>query len=82
MSEGLTFNDIANSVHSVHIGFVKLINHHLTAFCFHTGFFQSDEASRPHLAAGGDAVVVTVNHRLNAFGYAWLKPFGARRPVA
>lgn len=30
----------------------------------------------PHLAARGDAVVVTVNHRLNLFGYGWLQPFG------
>lgn len=30
----------------------------------------------PHLAAEGDVVVVTVNHRLNFFGYGWLQPFG------
>ena len=30
----------------------------------------------PHLAAQGDTVVVTVNHRINAFGYGWLQPFG------
>ena len=32
----------------------------------------------PHLAAQSDAVVVTVNHRLNVFGYGWLQPFGER----
>lgn len=32
----------------------------------------------PHLAAQGDVVVVTVNHRLNVFGYGWLTPFGER----
>ncbi len=32
----------------------------------------------PHLAAHGDVVVVSVNHRLNVFGYGWLEPFGAR----
>ena len=32
----------------------------------------------PHLAAKGDVVVVTVNHRLNVFGYGWLKPLGDR----
>ena len=32
----------------------------------------------PHLAAQGDAVVVTVNHRLNVFGYGWLQPMGER----
>lgn len=32
----------------------------------------------PHLAAQGDVVVVTVNHRLNLFGYGWLQPFGER----
>ena len=32
----------------------------------------------PHLAAQGDVVVVSVNHRLNAFGYGWLQPFGDR----
>lgn len=30
------------------------------------------------LAAAQNLVVVTVNHRLNALGYAWLKPLGAR----
>ncbi len=32
----------------------------------------------PHLAAQGDVVVVTVNHRINVFGYGWLQPFGDR----
>ncbi|WP_109806286.1 carboxylesterase/lipase family protein [Sphingosinithalassobacter portus] len=32
----------------------------------------------PHLATDGDVVVVTVNQRLNLFGYGWLKPFGSR----
>ncbi|WP_076071485.1 carboxylesterase/lipase family protein [Sphingomonas montana] len=31
-----------------------------------------------HLAAGGDAVVVTVNHRLNAFGYLYLARLSER----
>jgi para-nitrobenzyl esterase len=50
---------------------------------FHGGAYTSGTATDPvtqgpYLAADGDVVVVTVNHRLNAFGYAWLKPFGAR----
>lgn len=32
----------------------------------------------PHLAAEGDVVVVSVNHRINLFGYGWLHPFGER----
>ncbi len=32
----------------------------------------------PHLAAQGNVVVVSVNHRINLFGYAWLFPFGER----
>ncbi|WP_235901061.1 carboxylesterase/lipase family protein [Pontixanthobacter aquaemixtae] len=32
----------------------------------------------PHLATKGDVVVVSVNHRLNLFGYGWLSPFGDR----
>jgi hypothetical protein len=31
-----------------------------------------------HLAAGGDVVVVTVNHRLGPLGYAWLRPLDAQ----
>jgi hypothetical protein len=50
---------------------------------FHGGAYASGTATDPltqgpHLALHGDVVVVTVNHRLNAFGYAWLKPFGLR----
>src|SRR6187399_768530 len=50
---------------------------------FHGGAYTGGTATDPltqgpHLAVQGDVVVVTVNHRLNAFGYAWLKPFGAR----
>ena len=42
-------------------------------------------ASRPlldgrHLAAAGDVVVVTVNHRLNAFGYLYLARLDPRFP--
>lgn len=49
---------------------------------FHGGAYSGGTVTDPlthgaALAAGGDVVVVTVNHRLNAFGYAWLKPFGA-----
>lgn len=32
----------------------------------------------PYLAASEDVVVVTVNHRLNMFGYGWLAPLGER----
>ncbi|PNU01843.1 carboxylesterase/lipase family protein [Novosphingobium guangzhouense] len=50
---------------------------------FHGGAYTTGSVTDPlthgaKLAAGGDVVVVTVNHRLNALGYAWLKPFGAR----
>ena len=50
---------------------------------FHGGAYTSGSVTDPvtqgaSLAAGGDVVVVSVNHRLNAFGYAWLKPFGAQ----
>lgn len=50
---------------------------------FHGGAYTTGSVTDPlthgaRLAAGGDVVVVTVNHRLNALGYAWLKPFGAR----
>lgn len=49
---------------------------------FHGGAYTTGSVTDPltqgaRLAAGGDVVVVTVNHRLNALGYAWLKPFGA-----
>jgi para-nitrobenzyl esterase len=50
---------------------------------FHGGAYTTGSVTDPlthgaHLAADGDVVVVTVNHRLNALGYAWLKPFGTR----
>jgi para-nitrobenzyl esterase len=50
---------------------------------FHGGAYTTGTSTDPlthgaRLAAEGDVVVVTVNHRLNAFGYAWLKPFGER----
>ncbi|KPF89693.1 carboxylesterase [Novosphingobium sp. AAP83] len=50
---------------------------------FHGGACTSGTVTDPlthgaALAAQGDVVVVTVNHRLNALGYAWLKPFGSR----
>lgn len=48
---------------------------------FHGGAYSNGTVTDPltrggTLAAQGDVVVVTVNHRLNALGYAWLKPFG------
>ncbi|MBT0671688.1 carboxylesterase/lipase family protein, partial [Novosphingobium profundi] len=50
---------------------------------FHGGAYTTGSVTDPlthgaKLAAQGDVVVVTVNHRLNALGYAWLKPFGPR----
>ena len=50
---------------------------------FHGGAYSNGTVTDPlthghRLAASGDVVVVTVNHRLNAFGYAWLKPLGDR----
>jgi para-nitrobenzyl esterase len=50
---------------------------------FHGGAYSGGSVTDPlthggNLAAQGDVVVVTVNHRLNALGYAWLKPFGAQ----
>jgi para-nitrobenzyl esterase len=50
---------------------------------FHGGAYSGGTSFDPltfggKLAAAQDVVVVTVNHRLKAFGYAWLKPFGAR----
>jgi len=50
---------------------------------FHGGAYTTGSVTEPvtqgaHLAAQGDVVVVTVNQRLNALGYAWLKPFGPR----
>jgi para-nitrobenzyl esterase len=48
---------------------------------FHGGAYNTGTVTDPlthgaKLAAQQDVVVVTVNHRLNALGYAWLKPFG------
>ncbi|MFN3818279.1 carboxylesterase/lipase family protein [Blastomonas sp.] len=50
---------------------------------FHGGAYSNGTVTDPlthgqRLAAAGDMVVVTVNHRLNALGYAWLKPLGER----
>jgi para-nitrobenzyl esterase len=50
---------------------------------FHGGAYSGGSVTDPlthgaNLASDGDVVVVTVNHRLNALGYAWLKPFGAQ----
>jgi para-nitrobenzyl esterase len=50
---------------------------------FHGGAYTTGSVTDPltdgqQLAADGDVVVVTVNHRLNALGYLWLQPFGAR----
>jgi para-nitrobenzyl esterase len=43
-----------------------------------TGSVTDPLTQGPHLALQGDVVVVTVNQRLNAFGYGWLAPFGLR----
>ena len=50
---------------------------------FHGGAYNSGTVTDPlthgrHLASRGDVVVVTVNQRLNVFGYGWLAPWGAR----
>lgn len=50
---------------------------------FHGGAYNSGTVTDPltHgavLAEQGDVVVVTVNQRLNVFGYGWLAPFGAQ----
>ena len=47
----------------------------------HGGAYMGGSGSDPlydgvRLARRGDVVVVTLNHRLNAFGYAYLAPFG------
>ena len=52
---------------------------------FHGGAYSSGSVADPlndgrHLAARGDVVVVTVNHRLNAFGYLYLAPLDPRFP--
>ncbi|MDP8914590.1 MAG: carboxylesterase family protein, partial [Pseudomonadota bacterium] len=51
----------------------------------HGGAYSSGSVVDPlndgrHLAAGGDVVVVTVNHRLNAFGYLYLARLDPRFP--
>ncbi len=50
---------------------------------FHGGAYNGGTVTDPvthgqHLAGQGDVVVVTVNQRLNVFGYPWLAPFDAR----
>lgn len=50
---------------------------------FHGGAYTSGTVTDPlthggHLASREDVVVVTVNQRLNVFGYGWLSPFGER----
>jgi para-nitrobenzyl esterase len=50
---------------------------------FHGGAYGNGTVTDPlthgaALAEAGDVVVVSVNHRLNALGYLWLQPFGAR----
>ena len=50
---------------------------------FHGGAYNSGTVTDPlthgqHLAARGDVVVVSVNQRINVFGYGWLAPFGER----
>ena len=52
---------------------------------FHGGAYSTGSVADPlndgrHLAARGDAVVVTVNHRLNAFGYLYLARLDPRFP--
>lgn len=49
---------------------------------FHGGAYSNGSVTDPlthgaKLAAGGDVVVVTVNHRIGPLGYAWLKPLDA-----
>jgi para-nitrobenzyl esterase len=50
-------------------------------FYIHGGAYNNGSGSSPlydgvHLCRRGDVVVVTVNHRLNAFGYLYLARFG------
>lgn len=50
---------------------------------FHGGAYNWGSVTDPltqglHLAAKGDVVVVSVNHRINVFGYGWLYPFGEK----
>lgn len=49
---------------------------------FHGGAYTSGSVTDPItqglvLAREGDVVVVTVNHRINVFGYGWLSPYDA-----
>lgn len=51
-------------------------------FYIHGGAYNNGSGSSPlydgaNLCRRGDVVVMTVNHRLNAFGYLYLAPFGA-----
>lgn len=43
---------------------------------FTSGSGSSNAYDGARLAARGDAVIVTVNHRLNVFGYLYLDPYG------
>lgn len=48
---------------------------------FHPGAYSSDTSNRPEtdgtrLSRRGDVVVITVNHRLNVFGYLYLAELG------
>lgn len=50
---------------------------------FHGGAYTTGTVTDPlthgqHLAARGDAVVVSVNQRLNVLGYGWLAPYSER----
>ncbi|SDK20479.1 para-nitrobenzyl esterase [Catalinimonas alkaloidigena] len=50
-------------------------------FYIHGGAYSNGSGSSPltdgtHVCTRGDVVVVSVNHRLNAFGYLYLAPFG------
>ncbi|HVJ38073.1 MAG TPA: carboxylesterase family protein [Stenotrophomonas sp.] len=50
-------------------------------FYIHGGAYNNGSGSSPlydggNLCRRGDVVVITVNHRLNAFGYLYLAPFG------
>jgi para-nitrobenzyl esterase len=52
---------------------------------FHGGAYSTGSVADPlndgrHLAASGDVVTVTVNHRLNAFGYLYLARLDPRFP--
>ena len=54
---------------------------------FHGGAYSSGtsneiETDGARLSRRGDVVVVTVNHRLNAFGYLYLAEFGGGSDLA